>query len=240
MARRRKEEDNGPKGNEWLSTYSDMVTLVMTLFILLYSMSTVDKEKLQSISKAFSELSGKSVDSVLQDAQYNNNNNPIIGGESNNTDQDESTQAQAMYQDIKKFIQENKLDNVIDLAQNDKGIVLQLKDNILFDSGEADLKSDSNEILDKINTIISTIPNSIVIEGHTDNVPIHNEKYKDNWDLSSMRAANVLRYFTEIKHQDPKRFSAAGYGEYKPKVDNSTEENRAQNRRVNILIENND
>ena len=137
------------------------------------------------------------------------------------------------------LVEENKLDSTIDIAQNEKGVVLQLKDSILFESGQADLKPDSNEVLDNINTFISTVPNSIVIEGHTDNVPISNEKYKDNWDLSSMRATNVLRYFTEVKHQDPTKFRAAGYGQYKPKVDNSTDENRAQNRRVSILIESN-
>ncbi|HCW52440.1 MAG TPA: chemotaxis protein MotB [Clostridium sp.] len=242
MARKKKEEGGGPTGNEWLGTYSDMVTLLMTLFVLLYSMSSVDEAKVQAISQAFSVLSGKAADSILQYDMYQGSQ-PIIGGESkvdNGIDQGESAEIEAMYQNVKKFIEENKLENIIDLAENDKGVVLQLKDSILFESGQADLKADSNEILDKINTIISTIPNSIVIEGHTDNVPIHNEKYKDNWDLSSMRATNVLRYFTEVKHQDPKRFRAAGYGEYKPKVDNSTEENKAQNRRVNILIENNE
>lgn len=242
MARKKKEEGGGPTGSEWLGTYSDMVTLLMTLFVLLYSMSSVDEAKVQAISQAFSVLSGKAADSILQYDMYQGSQ-PIIGGESkvdNGIDQGESAEAEAMYQNIKKFIEENNLDNVIDLAENDTGVVLQLKDNILFESGQADLKANSNEILDKINTIISNIPNSIDIEGHTDNVPIHNDKYKDNWDLSSMRATNVLRYFTEVKHQDPKRFRAAGYGEYKPKVDNSTEENRAQNRRVNILIENNE
>ncbi|NME82762.1 flagellar motor protein MotB [Clostridium sp. SM-530-WT-3G] len=242
MARKKKEEGGGPTGSEWLGTYSDMVTLLMTLFVLLYSMSSVDEAKVQAISQAFSVLSGKAADSILQYDMYQGSQ-PIIGGESkvdNGIDQGESAEAEAMYQNIKKFIEENNLDNVIDLAENDTGVVLQLKDNILFESGQADLKANSNEILDKINTIISNIPNSIDIEGHTDNVPIHNDKYRDNWDLSSMRATNVLRYFTEVKNQDPKRFRAAGYGEYKPKVDNSTEENRAQNRRVNILIENNE
>ena len=242
MARKKKEEGGGPTGSEWLGTYSDMVTLLMTLFVLLYSMSSVDEAKVQAISQAFSVLSGKAADSILQYDMYQGSQ-PIIGGESkvdNGIDQGESAEAEAMYQNIKKFIEENNLDNVIDLAENDTGVVLQLKDNILFESGQADLKANSNEILDKINTMISNIPNSIDIEGHTDNVPIHNDKYRDNWDLSSMRATNVLRYFTEVKNQDPKRFRAAGYGEYKPKVDNSTEENRAQNRRVNILIENNE
>ena len=239
MARKKKTEDGGLTGDEWLGTYSDCVTLLMTFFVLLYSMSTVDAEKVKSISQAFSLLNGKASDSILQYDKYEGTE-PIVGGESkveNTIEESEYQDNRTMYESVKEFIEENKLDDSIDVAQNEKGVVLQLKDSILFESGQADLKEGSNEVLDKINDIISTVPNSVVIEGHTDNVPIKNEKYKDNWDLSSMRATNVLRYFTEGKHQDPTKFKAAGYGEYKPKVDNSTDENRAQNRRVNILIE---
>ena len=144
-----------------------------------------------------------------------------------------------MYESVKEFVQENRLDSTIEIAQNEKGVVLQLKDSILFQSGQAELKTESSEILDKINTLISIMPNSVIIEGHTDNIPISNSKFKDNWDLSSIRATNVLRYFTEVKHQDPSKFRAAGYGEYKPLKENTSDENRAQNRSVNILIESN-
>ena len=241
MARKKKEEGGGPTGSEWLGTYSDMVTLLMTLFVLLYSMSSVDEAKVQAISQAFSALTGKAADSILQYDMYQGTQ-PVVGGESKvdeTIEESEFSENKTMYESVKEFIQQNNLESTVDIAENEKGIVLQLKDNILFESGQADLKSGSDEILDKINTLISTMPNSVVIEGHTDNVPIRNEKFKDNWDLSSMRATNVLRYFTEIKHQDPTKFRASGYGEYKPKVDNSTDENRAQNRRVNILIESN-
>ena len=83
---------------------------------------------------------------------------------------------------------------------------------------------------------ICLLGSPVAAASFTDNVPISTSIYKDNWDLSTARASNVLRYFTQLKGQDPTRFSAAGYGEYRPKVDNSTDENRAQNRRVNILI----
>lgn len=92
------------------------------------------------------------------------------------------------------------------------------------------------EILDKINVLISTLPNSIIIEGHTDNVPIKTYQFDSNWELSSMRATRVLRYFTESKGQNSARFSATGYGETKPLVPNTSSENKSQNRRVNILI----
>ena len=240
MAKKKKQLDE-PTGNEWMGTYSDMVTLLMTLFVLLYSMSSVDAAKVQAISNAFSVLSGKAADSILEYDKYEGTE-PIIGGESkveNTIEESENSENRTMYESVKEFVQENRLDSTIEIAQNEKGVVLQLKDNILFQSGQAELKTESSEILDKINTLISIMPNSVIIEGHTDNIPISNSKFKDNWDLSSIRATNVLRYFTEIKQQDPTKFRAAGYGEYKPKVENNSDENRAQNRRVNIIIESN-
>lgn len=240
MAKKKKQLDE-PTGNEWMGTYSDMVTLLMTLFVLLYSMSSVDAAKVQAISNAFSVLSGKAADSILEYDKYEGTE-PIIGGESkveNTIEESENIENRTMYESVKEFVQENRLDSTIEIAQNEKGVVLQLKDNILFQSGQAELKTESSEILDKINTLISIMPNSVIIEGHTDNIPISNSKFKDNWDLSSIRATNVLRYFTEIKQQDPTKFRAAGYGEYKPKVENNSDENRAQNRRVNIIIESN-
>lgn len=240
MAKKKKQLDE-PTGNEWMGTYSDMVTLLMTLFVLLYSMSSVDAAKVQAISNAFSVLSGKAADSILEYDKYEGTE-PIIGGESkveNTIEESENSENRTMYESVKEFVQENKLDSTIEIAQNEKGVVLQLKDNILFQSGQAELKAESSEILDKINTLISIMPNSVIIEGHTDNIPISNSKFKDNWDLSSIRATNVLRYFTEIKQQDPTKFRAAGYGQYKPKVENNSDENRAQNRRVNIIIESN-
>lgn len=240
MAKKKKQLDE-PTGNEWMGTYSDMVTLLMTLFVLLYSMSSVDTAKVQAISNAFSVLSGKAADSILEYDKYEGTE-PIIGGESkveNTIEESENIENRTMYESVKEFVQENRLDSTIEIAQNEKGVVLQLKDNILFQSGQAELKTESSEILDKINTLISIMPNSVIIEGHTDNIPISNSKFKDNWDLSSIRATNVLRYFTEIKQQDPTKFRAAGYGEYKPKVENNSDENRAQNRRVNIIIESN-
>lgn len=187
MAKKKKQLDE-PTGNEWMGTYSDMVTLLMTLFVLLYSMSSVDTAKVQAISNAFSVLSGKAADSILEYDKYEGTE-PIIGGESkveNTIEESENIENRTMYESVKEFVQENRLDSTIEIAQNEKGVVLQLKDSILFQSGQAELKTESSEILDKINTLISIMPNSVIIEGHTDNIPISNSKFKDNWDLSSI------------------------------------------------------
>lgn len=239
MARKKKSDDGGGlRGDEWLGTYSDCVTLLLTFFILLYSMSSVDAQKVQSISQAFvSAMTGQAGDSFMEFNMYNGKV-PVIGGETN-TDgliNEESLGKKNMYEDVKKYVEKNDLSKAMDIVQDERGIILELKDSVLFESGQADLIPGSREILDKVDALIKAMSNSIIIEGHTDNVPINNYKYASNWELSTQRAVNVVKYFVETKSNDPMKFSAAGYGEYRPIVYNNSDENRAKNRRVNILI----
>ena len=135
-----------------------------------------------------------------------------------------------------KAIANNNLNDSIKVRKEDRGIVLQLDETILFDSGRDELKPTSINALDTITTLANGVDNDILVEGHTDNVPIHNSRFASNWDLSTSRAVSVVSYFVEKKGMNPTRFSVKGYGEYKPLLDNSTPENRAINRRVDILI----
>lgn len=243
MARKKKDEGGGLTGNEWLGTYSDCVTLLLTFFILLYSMSSVDAKKTRAISNAFNIMNGNPSDSILEYDQYDGKA-PIIGGEADadsdqkqKYDSDKKESKEEMYEDVKKYMQQNNLNSSMTVSMDSKGVVLQLRDNVLFESGQADLIPSSTDILDKVNTLISTMPNNIDIEGHTDNVPIvGSSKYPSNWELSSARATSVLRYFVDNKGQQPQRFRVSGYGEYNPVCENSSDENKAKNRRVNILI----
>ncbi|EMY78828.1 OmpA family protein [Leptospira weilii serovar Ranarum str. ICFT] len=116
-------------------------------------------------------------------------------------------------------------------------LVINIDDRISFDSGSADLKKQILPALDKIREILGNYPgNLIIIEGHTDNVPIRTKKFSDNWQLSGERALSVLHYFLESKILDPRSFSLAGYGEFQPIVSNDTPENKALNRRVDIVV----
>lgn len=237
MARKKKSSNNELTGDEWLGTYSDCVTLLLTFFVLLYSMSSLDASKAKAISEAFTVLTGQSADSILEYDQFQGSN-PVIGGESK-VDNDIEAHPQdslSMYETVEEFLEENQMDESLQVTQDERGVVLHLTDSILFESGQATLIPGSIVVLDKINELISSIPNPIVIEGHTDDIPISNSKYSDNWDLSAQRATNVLRYFLSKGNEDPSRFSASGYGEFRPNVENTSDENRSQNRRVNILI----
>lgn len=227
MARKKRKPDD-INTNAWMDTYADTITLLLTFFILLYSMSSTDNEKLKVIAAALKgEITG--IPTKLEDTP-----DALEGvleqgiGLKNPYD--------ALVEQVQDIINESGLTESIKIREEDTGVVLQLSESILFDTGLADLKPESTKVLDIISKLIPSIQNDIMVQGHTDNVPINSSTYKSNWELSTQRAVCVVKYFIENKGLDPTRFSATGYGEYKPLVDNTTAENRAINRRVDILI----
>ncbi|MBU3105302.1 flagellar motor protein MotB [Clostridium gasigenes] len=238
MARKKKQQEGGLTGDEWLATYADCITLLLTFFVLLYAMSSVEQEKLDSLSQAFKTvMAGESGDTIMKYDLYNGTV-PLIGGEADieTPVDDAATAQQQMYDNVKKFVEENDLEEVVEIINSERGIVIQLRDNILFETSSSILRGDSKEVLGKINSLIGSVPNQILVEGHTDNRVINTSKFPSNWELSVDRSVNVVRYFIENMGQNPARFSAAGYGEYQPVAANDSEENMAKNRRVDILI----
>lgn len=238
MARNKKNKGGGLKGDEWLATYADTVTLLLTFFVLLYSMSSVDAQKTKSIAGAFNSImTGENGDSIMEFNMYNGEV-PLIGGETDDPIQggEELTEQEKLYNNIKEFVRDNKLEDVVEIVDDERGVAMQLRDNILFETSSSDLREDSKFILSKLTSVIEVINNPVLVEGHTDNRPINTSKFPSNWELSADRAVNVVRYFVEVKGQDAKRFSATGYGEFKPVAPNDTYENMAKNRRVDILI----
>ena len=238
MARKKRGGAEGPSGSEWLQTYSDTMTLLLTFFILLYAFSTIDAVKLKQISSALQNLLTGQGSTSIFDYNLETGNVPIVGEETqtNPVEVGETNGEPTMYEQILEFIKENNLEAVVTITKDSRGIIIQLRDNILFESGSAEIKDNSKQILEKISTLILRFDNEIIIEGHTDNVPIHNARFDSNWELYSARAINVLKYFVNVKKVDPYRVSAHGYGEYKPVMPNDTAEHRAANRRVDILI----
>ncbi|AYF55001.1 chemotaxis protein MotB [Clostridium botulinum] len=234
MSRRKKAQQSEGGGEEWLQTYADTITLLLTFFVLLYASSSLDTVKFNKISSSLqSVLSGSNSNSILD---FNPNGEVPIVGPPQEMGPKSGGGNEAMYSKVKEFMDKNKLNNTVQVKRDAKGIIIELKDNILFDSAQAEIKTPSKEILDKISNLLESVPNGIIIEGHTDNVPIHNAKYASNWELSTQRAVNVLKYFVENKGLAPDKFQAAGYGEFHPIEKNDNYANKAKNRRVNILI----
>ncbi|MBN2039976.1 MAG: OmpA family protein [Spirochaetes bacterium] len=144
-----------------------------------------------------------------------------------------SAQANELEQQLSEEIERGE----IRLKRLHEKIIINIDDRISFDSGSSSLKKDVMNALEKVANILSNYPeNRIVIEGHTDNVPISTKKFRDNWQLSSERALAVLNFLLKNTKLDPVRFSAAGFGEYQPIVSNDTPENKALNRRVDIVV----
>lgn len=229
--RRGKNDDMGE--SSWMDTYADTITLLLTFFILLYSMSAVDSQKLKQLSEALQKsLKGSTDVTKVMDI----NDIKVDIDKAKKDVKDVKEVKDDLEKKVNNAIQNNNLNNVIKVRQEDRGIILQLDETILFDSGRDELKPTSIQALDTITTLVNGMDNDILVEGHTDNVPIHNSRFASNWDLSTARAVSVVSYFVEKKGIKPTRFAVKGYGEFKPLVDNSTPENRAINRRVDILI----
>ena len=145
------------------------------------------------------------------------------------------------FEEVQSMLQQrlrSQIDNdTISLEMTDRGLVIILSDDVLFDSGKAEMKEDAKPVLDKVATIINNkVPGkNIGVSGHTDNVPITHSNWKSNWELSASRATNVLHYLAK-KGVLPNKLSATGYGEHRPVATNATASGRAKNRRVEIVI----
>ncbi|HAE61913.1 MAG TPA: chemotaxis protein MotB [Eubacteriaceae bacterium] len=240
--RRRKKSENGSSGGApaWMATFSDMMTLLLTFFILLYSISTVDVQKFKDISYSLQAVLMGEGQPTIFEGQETTTDIPL-------EDQDKVVQdileqstikeeTLKMYAQVQEYVNEHGLEADVNVSLNRSGVFVDIKEAILFESGEADLKTGGKEILNQLEGLFLQFPNEIVVEGHTDNVPIKTASYPTNWELSADRAVTVVRYLCEEKSVPERRLSAIGYGEHRPIADNDTASNRALNRRVNLLI----
>ncbi len=198
-------------------------------FIMLCSFSKVAPNKMHKFVKSFAESvdmfkggfgfrSGKETSDVISEA---------VGLE------------EGLAPIIRQFVQirdEFGLQKEVEYAISTEGLVLQVSDSALFDRGVAEISPKAFPFLNMIAHIISKSTHNVSVEGHTDNLPIHTEKSPSNWDLSTTRAVNVLRYLINEGKCSPKRLSAAGFGAFQPIFPNDTPEHRAKNRRVEFVF----
>lgn len=236
MGRRKKHGEHGGSHERWLLTYADMITLLLVLFIVLLAMSETDaakaKELAQSLRSAMHLSAGGGTDAALPPAS----NDMLTGGGAL------LPEAQALMKIQEKLEQEIAAQNGAEAAQSvttslsQRGLVISLANSAFFDSGEASLRPQARSVLKTVAGTLKSSKRFIMVEGHTDNTPINTARYPSNWELSTARATTVVRYLITDYGIPPKRLSAAGYGEYYPLVANTTFENRARNRRVDLVI----
>jgi len=137
---------------------------------------------------------------------------------------------------LDNYAAENNIQNTMVSSVEERGLIVSVKDTLLFNSGSAVVTANAHELLEKISKFMLDVPNYIRIEGHTDNVPINTQQFQSNWELSVLRATNVLQLMINEGHISPNRLSAAGYGEFRPISSNTDTEGHARNRRVDIVI----
>ncbi len=213
----------------WLLTYADMITLLLALFIILFSVSTVDRVKVQRLVH---DISGGFHN---EDAINNPPNGGAVGQQPGSATSD--SELERINAQLQSYIWMNSLDTEVSTHIERRGLVISLlADKALYSSGSVDLPPKTKQLLDEIDAVFVPTNSHLRIEGNTDNVPIQTSIYPTNWELSAARATGVTRYLVEQKGLSPLRVSLAGYGEYRPLKVNNSPGNRRRNRRVDIVI----
>lgn len=234
MARDKKKNDEGGGGGgspAWMTTYGDMMTLLLCFFVLLVSMSTMEVEKMR---QAAASLKGALSALPFQEKVLPAPPQPVRPSRGI----ERRGRRSRAVAELRRVIRQHSLENIINVRENDQGIHITIGDPALFDTGRAEIKPSILPVLNQIVEVVHTGEEYIRVEGHTDTVPINNDEFEDNWELSIARALSVIRYVRNRQPDiDPVRLRPVGCGEFHPVSTNETADGRALNRRVEIYIE---
>lgn len=219
------EQGTGTDMGRWLLTYSDMITLLMIFFIVMYIMSTVNTEKFRALAENLSITLNGSPAGIMDDGA------PITPGSGG-----EAAQMAQVEEELRRYLAKENLNYQVSIRREERGLVVSFQDTVLFPKGSAALTPEARQIVARVGETLKEMPNYIRVEGHTCNLPISNTQFPSNWELSSARATNVVRELITASGVPAERLSASGYGEYRPRYQNDSEEHRQLNRRIDILI----
>jgi Flagellar motor protein len=266
MSRKREHEAEKENGERWLLTYSDLITLLMIFFVVLYSMSKVDAQKFQAVAESLSKALGGGTPSKVElstspvgpslfqtgtpsstatvpgkgkNPNNTTNTDPATNNANNTPGQGNTEEEKMSIDNIKakldKFAVDNGIQSTLVTSIEERGLVVSIQETLLFESGSATITAQARSILEKVSTVLASAPNQIKVEGHTDNLPINTSQFPSNWELSVIRATNVVQI---LQHDGitPDRLSATGYGEYRPIASNDTDAGRSKNRRIDLII----
>ncbi|MBU1707563.1 OmpA family protein [bacterium] len=221
--KRKPEPDNLQR---WLLTYADLITLLLGFFVILYTLSQVNETRYRKVSSALQNVFGQKEPETIQSASAIQ---PVRLTRQMLSDSLTDVLDRAL-------LNNPELESAVTLVPQFDGIALRFQDRVLFDLGEADIKPKAKTMLLSLTAILARFPNRLRIDGHTDNLPIHNVKFASNWQLSTARAANVAHLLQEKGGINGKRISVTGHASFDPAQPNTTEKNRAINRRVEIVV----
>src|SRR3954471_7736085 len=253
--RRRGNAAHGENEDRWLLTYADMITLLMALFMVLFSISSVNTSKYDSLQKALQDaFSGKVLPggkAIRQEGTTEQPEKPspelpitavaaALGNPTGQTPKDarkEDEDFRLLKARIDRWVKRHGLQKQVTTTIARRGLVIRLlTDRVLFDSAEADLKPASGPLLRKMAQLLQVDSiHPIAVEGHTDPLPIQSERFPSNWELSTARASSVVRFLIG-RGLAPRRLTAAGYAALHPIATNATAAGRSRNRRVEIAL----
>lgn len=250
---RRKRADIHVNQERWLVSYADFITLLFAFFVVMYSISQVNESKYRVLSDtfvhAFKHSPEFSADTTAENSStpIDTTLNPIQVGQPSRSPATSAidVRSENIGQVPQEFNEMSGLfterfgdlieDNLISVSSNELWLQIELKDSILFESGNAEPSLQAQTIFDEIALILQDYPNPVQVEGYTDNLPINSARYPSNWELSTARASAIVKLLAS-KNVAPTRLSAVGFGEFQPIADNSNAAGRAQNRRVALMI----
>ncbi len=248
----KKEPEKHANHERWLVSYGDFITLLFAVFVTLYAMSQSDKKKaeevMQSIQQSFGMAQAGAPSPKINVIPSNQISivpsvKPEISiapGSRASRGQFKTRATEKDFRQIKSSIEaylvKQSAQGKVALTITRRGLIVSLKEAGFFDSGQAHIKPSAYEMINTIAEVMTQYNNPLRLEGHTDNIPISTSQFPSNWELSTARAVNGLKYLVKNFDVDPDRISAAGYAEFRPIADNSTPEGRAKNRRVDLVM----
>ena len=263
MARRKKVQEEHVNHERWLVSYADFITLLFAFFVVMYAISSVNEGKYRVLSETLNmafedprktldpiqvgeiargnsigpDISTADVEESQPDVGFGLLPEPVAEVETSQPSVDPAEEKRLGYiaGNLESVLSPLIDDELVDIQHNQFWIDVNMKSKMLFDSGSARLSRFAMKALRDVAKILKPLPNTIHVEGYTDNVPIETLSFPSNWELSAARAASVVHLFTRLG-VDPKRMAAIGYGEHQPIADNNTEIGRLKNRRVSLII----
>lgn len=242
--KKNKKQEEGPNSERWMLSYADFMTLLMIFFVVMYAMGQVDQSKYKELAMSLNIAMGggktiigsDNTPSVKDTVKQVQDTDPSQDDQSETQIKLENKKLEELKKEVDSYLAASGLSQSASTQIDERGLVVSLNNSLFFDTGKADIRPQFQQQLIDLGKILNQLGNYIRIEGHTDNVPISNSQYSSNWELSCDRASNVTEFFIKNSGVQPERLSAIGYGEYRPVGDNSVEEGRAKNRRVDIVI----
>ena len=256
MSRRRKSVEH-VSHERWLISYADFITLLFAFFVVLYASSQVDKRKIGklalSIQVAFQELGVFETSNtliplndseavpfskiqVVENTERTSDMTRFVQPMKGELSPSVSIPMKNVQAELEKALAPEIRNKVVELKARREGLIVSLREIGFYEIGSAALRPTSKDAIDRLAAVLASRTEALRIEGHTDNVPIHNGRFASNWELSTARASELIKTFIERYGFEPQRLSAAGFAEYHPVSSNENAEGRARNRRVDIVI----